>query len=84
MSAYKDYVFGIQEDVESLITEEMVLHCESISELYIEVGLLVEQLPNGQWLLGAYDDIITAVCDSAWNTIYENNSLSNIYTPIGV
>ena len=25
MSAYKDYVFGIQEDIQSLITEEMVL-----------------------------------------------------------
>ena len=84
MSAYKDYVFGIQEDVQSLITEEMVLHCESISELYIEVGLLVEQLPNGQWLLGAYDDIIAEVCDNAWNTIYADNGLSNIYTPIGV
>ena len=84
MSAYKDYVFGIQEDVQSLITEEMVLHCESITDLYIEVGLLVEQLPNGQWLLGAYDDIITTVCDSAWNTIYADNGLSNIYTPVGV
>lgn len=75
MSAYKDYVFGIQEDVQSLITEEMVLHCESISELYIEVGLLVEQLPNGQWLLGAYDDIITSVCDSCWNSIYDSKGL---------
>ena len=44
MSAYKDYVFGIQEDVQSLITEEMVLHCESISELYIEVGFFASRI----------------------------------------
>ena len=75
MSAYKDYVFGIQEDVQSLITEEMVLNCEDITELYLKVGLLVEKLPNGEWLLGAYDDIITDVCDSCWNIIYDSKGL---------
>ena len=48
MSAYKDYVFGIQEDIQSLITEEMVLDCEDITELYLKVGLQVEKLPNGK------------------------------------
>lgn len=72
MSAYKDYVFGIQEDIQSLITEEMVLDCEDITELYLKVGLQVEKLPNGEWLLGAYDDIITDVCDSCWNIIYDS------------
>jgi len=72
MSAYKDYVFGIQEDVQSLITEDMVLDCEDITELYLKVGLQVEKLPNGQWLLGAYDDIITQVCDDCWNIIYDS------------
>ena len=72
MSAYKDYVFGIQEDVQSLITEDMVLDCEDISELYLKVGLLVEKLPNGEWLIGAYDDIITQVCDDCWNIIYDS------------
>ena len=51
MSAYKDYVFGIQEDIQSLITEDMVLDCLDISELYLKVGLQVEKLPNGEWLL---------------------------------
>ena len=69
MSAYKDYVFGIEEDVQSLITEEMVLDSMNIEEFYIKVGTAVEQLPNGQWLLGAYDDIITSVCDKCWNSI---------------
>jgi hypothetical protein len=75
MSAYKDYVFGIQEDVQSLITEEMVLDSMNIEEFYIKVGTAVEQLPNGQWLLGAYDDIITSVCDSCWNSIYDSKGL---------
>ena len=75
MSAYKDYVFGIQEDIQSLITEDMVLDCEDITELYLKVGLQVEKLPNGEWLLGAYDDIITDVCDSCWNIIYDSKGL---------
>ena len=75
MSAYKDYVFGIQADVQSLITEDMVLNCEDITELYLKVGLQVEKLPNGEWLLGAYDDIITDVCDSCWNIIYDSTGL---------
>jgi len=75
MSAYKDYVFGIQEDIQSLITEEMVLDSLNIEEFYIKVGKRVEQLPNGQWLLGAYDDIITDVCDSCWNIIYDSKGL---------
>ena len=32
MSAYKDYVFGIQEDIQSLITEEMVLGSQPVAE----------------------------------------------------
>ena len=75
MSAYKDYVFGIQEDVQSLITTELVLDCMNIEEFYIKVGLLVEKLPNGEWLIGAYDDIITAVCDTCWNSIYDSKGL---------
>ena len=82
MSAYKDYVFGIQEDVQSLITEDMVLDCEDITELYLKVGLQVEKLPNGEWLIGAYDDIITQVCDDSWNTVYADYNLSNIYVPV--
>ena len=84
MSVYKDYVNSVSEQINSLITEEMVLHCESISELYIEIGLLVESLPNGDWLLGAYDDLITRQCDLAWNKVYADNGLSNIYVPVGV
>ena len=49
-----------------------------------DIGLLIESLPNGDWLLGAYDDLITKQCDLAWNRIYADNGLSNIYTPIGV
>ena len=75
MSAYKDYVFGIQEDVQSLITTELVLDCMNIEEFYIKVGLLVEKLPNGEWLIGAYDDIITSVCDECWNSIYDSKGL---------
>ena len=82
MSAYKDYVFGIQEDIQSLITEDMVLDCENISELYLKVGLLVEKLPNGEWLIGAYDDIITQVCDDCWNAVYADYNLSNVYVPV--
>ena len=75
MSAYKDYVFGIQADVQSLITTELVLDCMNIEEFYIKVGLLVEKLPNGEWLIGAYDDIITSVCDTCWNSIYDSKGL---------
>jgi len=82
MSAYKDYIYSVQEQIQSLITEDMVLDCEDITELYLKVGLLVEKLPNGEWLIGAYDDIITAVCDDCWNTVYADYNLSNIYVPV--
>ena len=82
MSAYKDYIYSVQEKIQSLITEDMVFDCEDITELYLKVGLLVEKLPNGKWLIGAYDDIITQVCDDCWNTVYEDYNLSNIYVPV--
>ena len=53
MSAYKDYIYSVQEQIQSLITEDMVLDCEDITELYLKVGLQVEKLPNGEWLIGA-------------------------------
>ena len=83
MSQYTKYLESIEKRVSNIITEDMVLDCNYVSDLYLKVGLLVEKFPDGKWLLGAYDDMITDICDWAWNTVHEKHGLSNIYAPVG-
>lgn len=75
MSQYTEYLENIEKRLSNIITIDMVLDCDSVTDLYLKVGLLVEKFPDGKWLLGAYDDMITDICDWAWKTVYDDLGL---------
>lgn len=85
MSQYTKYLESIEKRVSNIITEDMVLDSEQITDLYKKVIIKMQkQFKDADWLLGAYDDMITDICDWAWNTVYEKHGLSNIYVPVGM
>lgn len=85
MSSYTEYLESIEKRVSNIITEDMVLTSEEITDLYKKVIIKMKKtFEDADWLLGAYDDMITDICDYAWNTVYKKHGLSNIYVPVGV
>jgi hypothetical protein len=62
MGAVKAWAMDCEERVYDVITETMVSECQTINEFY---SIVDNQLPD--FIPG---DIITSVCDDAWNEYY--------------
>jgi len=78
MSQYTEYLKSIEDRVSNIITVDMVLESKEVTELYKKVFAKIKKtFKDADWLIGAYDDMITDVCDWAWNTVYEMSKMAN-------
>ena len=69
--------------IRTMITEDMVLDCEEILDLYKKIIVKKEKhFQESHNLIRTHNTLITNICDTAWNTVYAKHGLSHIYVPI--
>ena len=66
MSKYKNFLMDIEETITNNITVNMVSESENVTELFDITCNKIKKLGNGQFIVGAYDDMIKDVCHWAW------------------
>jgi len=67
MSKYKNFLMDIEETITNNITVNMVSESENVTELFDITCNKIKKLSNGQFIVGAYDDMIKDVCHWAWD-----------------
>ena len=73
----------LKNKIRAIITEDMVLDCEFINDLYKKIIVKMEEnFEDAHDLIRTHNLEITNMCDTQWNTVYAKYGLNHIYVPI--